>query len=164
MSKIKKVWQENKVLLVLAIILIMCLVIFVVVAMVYFYGTSDNVYGNRLDVIKDTPLSKEVLNNVKNNLVENESVVKEEVSLLGKILYINIEFTEKTKMEDAKKIAEKTLEVFSEEQLKKYDIQYTISVLKTEKTEGYTIMGARNANGSGMVVWNNYNISEGSKK
>ena len=157
MKKIKKVWEENKVLLVLAIILIICIVVFNIVAMTYFYGSSDNVYGNRLDSIKNLPLSDKLLKEIKDTLEGNESVKKTSVTLKGKILYINIYFVDATKMDDAKKIAESTLELFNEDELKVYDIEFSINSLSTDDVVGYTLMGARNSNGSGSIIWNNYN-------
>ena len=71
---------------------------------------------------------------------------------------INIDFVEETKMEDAKKVAESSLELFNDDELALYDIEFTISSLSTNDFVGYTLMGARNANGLGEVVWNNYNL------
>lgn len=164
MKKIKRVWKENRVLLVLAIILIICLIIFGVVAITYFYGSSDSVYGNRLDITKDVPLNSKLLDDVKNELTSNEKVNNVSVSLKGKIVYINIRFVDATKMEDAKKIAESVIELFNEDELNVYDIQFTIESLSTGDFVGYTLMGARNSSGSGNIIWNNYNIKESSAK
>ncbi len=57
-------------------------------------------------------------------------------------------------MDDAKKVAEDAVKLFSEKELSVYDLQFTI------KTNEYTLMGARNSNGSGQIVWNNYTIEE----
>ena len=160
MKRIKKVWQENKVLLVLAIILIICLVIFGAVSMTYFYGTSDSVYGNRLDATKDVPIKDDLLKEIKETLKENEKVSDVTTNLKGIVLYINIKFVEKTKMDDAKNIAESSLDLFSEEELSTYDLEYTIISLSTDDVVGYTLMGAKNAGGSESIVWNNYNIEE----
>lgn len=162
MNKIKKIWQENKVLLVLAIILTICLVVFAVVAMVYFYGSSDNVYGNRLDITEEVPLNKKLLEDIESNFTNNESVKNAEATLMGKIVYINVTYVDDTKMDDAKKIAEEIVTLFNEDELEVYDIQFTITAKGSEKDSGYTLMGARNASGSGIVIWNNYNIDKGS--
>lgn len=162
MNKIKKIWRENKVLLVLAIVLIICLVVFSGVAIYYFYGSSDSVYGNRLDITKDVSLNKKTLENVFKELEKNETVKTADAKLKGKIVYINIDYLENTKMEDAKLFAESIISLFSEDELGVYDIQFIISVPKSETNDGFTLMGARNASGSGIVVWNNYNIDEGS--
>lgn len=162
MKKIKRVWKENRVLLVLAIILVICLVIFGVVAITYFYGSSDNVYGNRLDITKEVPLNSKLLDDIKEKLTSNEKVDNVSVSLKGKILYINIRFVDATKMDDAKKISESIIELFNEDELNVYDIQFTIESLSTSDFVGYTLMGARNSSGSGNIIWNNYNIKESS--
>ena len=162
MSKIKKIWQENKVLLVLAIILTICLVVFAVVAIFYFYGGSDNVYGNRLDITKEVPLNKTLLKDIETELTKNESVKTTSATLKGKIVYINVDFVENTKMEDAKLVAENIISLFSEDELAVYDINFTICVDRSENSDGFTLMGARNTSGSGLVIWNNYNIDEGS--
>lgn len=159
MKKIRKVWEENRVLLVLTIILIICLIIFASVAITYFYGSSESVYGNRLDITKKTPLNEKLLKEIKTELEANEKVTTVNTSLKGKILYVNIDFVDATKMSDAKKIAEGIIEFFNEDELLVYDIQFTIASLSTKDFVGYTLMGAKNASGSG-IVWNNYNIKE----
>ena len=166
MNKIKKIWQENKVLLVLAIVLVVCVVVLVVVSITYFYGTSDSVYGNRLDITEKVPMSNDTLNKAKEGLEKNEKVNSAKVTLKGRIVYLSIKFVDDIKMSDAKKIAESSLEYFSEEELSVYDLQYTISskITKEDKdNKSYTLMGSRNVNGVGAIVWNNYNIEETEK-
>ena len=90
MKKIRKVWEENRVLLVLTIILIICLIIFASVAITYFYGSSESVYGNRLDITKKTPLNEKLLKEIKTELEANEKVTTVNTSLKGKILYVII--------------------------------------------------------------------------
>ncbi len=162
MEKIKKILEENRVLLVLAIILVICLVIFGVVAITYFYGSSDNVYGNRLDITEEVPLNEKLLRDIENDLESRENVKEAKATLKGKIVYINIEFADATKMEDAKIVAEDIISLFNEDELGVYDIQFTITSLSTTDFVGYTLMGARNSSGNGTVVWNNYNIEESS--
>lgn len=162
MEKIKKILAENRVLLVLGIILIMCLTIFAVVSITYFYGSSDNVYGNRLDITKEMPLNSKLLKDIESELESEKNVKEAKVTLKGKIVYINIEFVNATKMDDAKKVAEETISLFNEDELGVYDIQFTINSLSTDDFKGYTLMGARNSSGNGLVVWNNYNIKESS--
>ena len=164
MKRIKKVWEENKVLLVLAIILIICLVVFLVVLMTYFYGTSDSVYGNRLDNIKENSLNETSLKEIEDTLENDASVTSVSLNIKGLVIYINIDFKEKIKMDDAKKIAASSLELFKEEELKVYDLEYIISSPSTDDFVGYTLMGAKNANGSDVIIWNNYNLKEESKK
>lgn len=158
MKKVKKIWEENRVLLVLAIILIVCLVIVSIVSLTYFYGSSDSVYGNRLEETKKVSLNSKLLDDIKEELTQNDKVKEALVSVKGKIVYINISYVDATNIDDAKKIAEDVIKLFNEDELSVYDIDFTITSLSTADFVGYTLMGARNANGSGMVVWNNYNL------
>ena len=166
MGKIKKVWQENKVLLVLAIVLVICVAVLVVVSITYFYGTSDSVYGSRLDITEKVPMTNETLTKVKEKLEENDKVDSTRVIVKGRIVYISIKFIDDVKMADAKKVAESSLELFSEDELSVYDLQYTIASIITKEDKNnktYTLMGSRNVNGTGTIVWNNYNIEETEK-
>jgi len=158
MSKIKRILNENRVLLVLGIILILCLVIVSVVALTYFYGSSDSVYGNRLEDAEKMPLNNKLFEDIESELKENESVKKVSTLLKGKIVYISIEFESETKMDTAKGIASSVLPLFNDDELEIYDVEFTISSLSTKEFVGYTLMGARNSNGLGEIVWNNYNI------
>ncbi len=158
MNKIKKIWTENKILLVLAIILIICLVIFISVSVTYFYGSSSDKYGNRLDVIKDVPLNDQLFKDIKDELSKDQAVLKTEIETKGKIVYTTITFVEGTKVDDAKKVAEIVPTLYNEDELAVYDLQFTI---KSEGENAFTLMGARNSNGSGVIVWNNKAVQEG---
>lgn len=158
MNKIKKVWEENRVLLVLGIILVVCLVAVSVVAITYFYGGSDSVYGDRLEETEKVPLNSKLFTDIENELNENENVKKVSTLQKGKIVYITINFNDATAMDTAKEVAKSALELFNEDELNVYDIEFTISSLSTKDFTGYTLMGARNANGSGEIIWNNYNL------
>ena len=161
MKKAIKVWEENKVLFVLAIILIICLIIFIIVSLTYFYGSSKSVYGTRLDITKSTPLKDTVLNNIKIDLESNSKVNSVNTIKKGKIVYVNIDYVDDVTMDEAKEIANSVVDNFSEEELNVYDIQIIISSKNTvDESKSYTLMGSRNANGSGSIVWNNYNIVE----
>lgn len=158
MKKIKKVWEENKILMVLAIILIVCLIIFGVVAITYFYGSSRDVYGNRLDITKDVPLDSNINKKVESELKKNASVKSVKINVKGRIVYINVKFSDEVDMDSAKKTAESVVALFSEKELDVYELEFTIS------TSSYTLMGARNVSGSDAVVWNNYNIKESTEE
>lgn len=159
MNKIKKIWRENKVLLVLAIILIICLIIIAVVAITSFYGSSSNVYGNRLDVTEGIKIDKNLTSSVETALEGVESVSDASVKLKLLTFHIAITFNDGTNMDDAKKVAESIVNLFSEEILGVYDLEFTIKTNSTENG-GFVLKGARNASGSGTVVWGNYNISD----
>ncbi len=155
MSKIKKIWTENKVLFVLGIILIICLIVFATVSITYFYGASKDKYGNRLDITKEVPLDSKLYTDIENELKANEKVIKASAKLKGKIVYINVTFSDETKLEDAKLIAETVIKLFNEDELNVYDLEFIIQTENVTDNAGFVALGARNSNGSGSVVWNN---------
>lgn len=154
MNKIKELWGKNKVLIVLGIILIICLVTIICVGVSFFFGGSDTVYGNRLDDIENYPISEEFKNDYIASLLEDEEINDVTIDIRGRIIYISIDFVGDTTLANAKSKAVTSLEKFSDDLLSYYDINLILTSEATENSEGFTIMGAKNVAGSG-VVWNN---------
>lgn len=155
MKKIKDMWNKNRVLFVLAAIVIICFIIMLVVCVKYFVGNGNSNYGDRLDSISDIPLKDEDKNAIIAKFQENETVTNVEVRTQGKIIYIRATF-ENVTMEKAKEIANGTLSVIPEEYLTNYDIHYTLISEGTENQEGFIVMGAKNIGESQLqIIWNN---------
>ena len=152
MKKLKQIWRNNKVLFVLFIILIICFAAIVTVALSYFMGSEKSPYGNRLDNKVELPKSFE--KDIEKTLDADEIIKKSDVRISIRTIYITIEYEANVTLDQAKDKAISCLELITEEQLEYYDINYILSKEKTEESEGFTIMGARNSFGTG-VVWNN---------
>ena len=52
MKKLKNLWANNRILLILGIILVVCIIAIIVVFLTYFVGTKKSVYGSRFDNMK----------------------------------------------------------------------------------------------------------------
>lgn len=154
MKKIKELWFNNRVLFVLATIVIVCFIIMGVVVIKYFVGFNTSVYGDRLEDIADLPLKEEDKKVIEDKLKEQESVKEVNVHTAGKIIYIRIVF-ENVSLERAKEIAATTLEVINDEYKKHYDLHYTLVEESTETNAGFTIMGAKNISNESTIIWNN---------
>lgn len=157
MKKIKDIWRNNRVLFVLFIILIICFVAIVTVALTYFVGSEKSPYGNRLDNKVEVP--KDFEKNIINALKEDEFIKEANVRLAIRTIYVTIDFENGISLEDAQDKALASLDLISEELLDYYDFNYILSQDESEDNAGFTIMGARNSNGTGFV-WNNNNIPE----
>lgn len=155
MKKLKKIWQENSVLLVLFIILIACLIAISVVVVKYFVGSSSSKYGERLDGIEKYPFEEKEQNELKDKIKEDELVIDVKTRVSGKTIYVTINFDSKVTLVEAQSKALASLEYFTEDILSFYDIQYMIKADSTEKTDGFQIMGSHNISGTGGIVWNN---------
>lgn len=160
MSKIRKIWNENRVLMVLAIILLICFITIIGVSLTYFYGSSESEYGNRLEGIEKVQITKKDSDKIVKSLKSEEKVEKASLVNKGKMIYLTIGFEAGTPIEEAKLVADGAIELFNKDELEFYDINITIKATGTTEVPKYTIMGARNSGGSGIIVWNNNTIEE----
>ena len=154
MNKVKELWRNNKVLILLGVILLGCVVAIICVTISFFLGGDKSVYGNRLDEIKNVKITDDFQKDYLDKLKELEIVNNATMDIRGKVVYIIINFVGDTTLLDAESKAALSLQEFSDEILSHYDIMFTLICEKTENSDGFTILGARNATGSGLN-WNN---------
>lgn len=154
MKKLKELWGNNKVLIVLGIILIICLIAIITVTFSFFLGGNKGVYGDRLNGIDKHPVTNNIKSEYKTSLESEKSVTKVSIDTKGKIIYIIINFASDTSLEDARNLAASSIEKLNEDILSFYDIDFTLKCEKSENSEGFTILGAKNVAGSGLI-WNN---------
>lgn len=147
MKKLKNLWKNNKILMILGAILLVCLIAIIVVVLTYFVGTKKSVYGNRFDNMK-TKITEKEQNTYIKSLEDNSSVSKVRFRVNHKTLMISVTFKNDIKLDDAKKIIDTSLEKLSDPVKETYDINFTINIGDT------VLMGARNASGNGLF-WNN---------
>lgn len=158
MKKLKKIWQENSVLLVLFVILTACLIAISVVVVKYFVGDSSSKFGERLDDIEKHPFGEKEINELNDKIKEDKLVLDASSRTSGKTIYVSIKFDSSITLVEAQSKALASLEYFTEDTLSFYDIQYMIKADSTDKTDGFQIMGSHNISGTGGIVWNNNTI------
>lgn len=144
------------------LIIIACATISVGLLLKYFYfGNGGSKYGDRLDGIEAAIISDNKKSEVANSIKEGKNVKDATVTITGKIIYIRIAFEAGADLETSKSIAVKSLEQFSEEEKRFYDVHFTLVSEKTDTNEGFTIMGAKNVNGTNLIWNNNNTVSDG---
>ena len=153
MKKIKKLWQKNKIVIVLISILIACFIAICFITLTYFFGGSGSSYGDRLDGIESYKLSNSEVKEMRNKVLENSLVDDFSIKLKGKIYYLKINTLAGTSVEDAKEIASSSSALFSEEELSYFDLNYTIS------SDDVTVMGYKGSS-QNDIEWNNYLVKE----
>ena len=161
MKFIKNIWQKNPIVFVLVCVLIICFIAIVTVASTFFLSGRESSYGERLNNINEYEVTQEFITTYKDSVTENKLVDNVEFRVSGRIIYIIIVFNADTILDEAKSVATKSLDVFSEKILGYYDIDFTIK--QNSEEEGFILMGARNVNGTG-VIWNNNTKVEESDK
>lgn len=154
MRKLKELWNKNKVLIVLLFILLICFIAIVIVCVTFFLGGSKSTYGDRLKDIDKYPITEEFKTDYVASLEADELVDKVSFKMQGRVVYLKITFVQDTTLIEAQSKAILSLAKFSEDLLGYYDINITLYCPISENSEGFTIMGTRNASGNG-VVWNN---------
>lgn len=161
MKKIKKFYKEHRVFTILMSIVIVCIILIItVLVQIFYFGNGSDKYGNRLEDIENYPISEARQSDYENNIVNTKKVKKCELKITGRIIYITMQFEENVDLEDAKNLALKSLETFSDEEKAYYDFNFTLKKNTSDKVEGFLISGARNKNGTGLLWNNNREVTE----
>lgn len=140
----------------LFVILIVCFVAIICVALTFFYSKNESVYGSRLDDIEKYPIKDKVKKDFKESLTKEDRVKKVTMTIKGRIIYVHISFDDEITLDDAKVIAEKSLELFSDKIKSYYDIEFML------KSKNFNIIGAKNSV-SENLAWNNNRVVEGNE-
>ncbi len=160
MKRLKKMWNENRILFVLFLILIVCFIAICLVVFSYFIGSNKSVYGNRLngEVKISDKQEKDYIDALKSDDMVSDVTWRKGV----RTIFITIKFNDKASLVEAESKAVASLEKIEEKVLKYYDINFIIMQDKVsgDETKGFTIMGSSNVNGSGVVWSNNTEIVE----
>lgn len=124
--------------------LILLIIIFIISArMIFTSGNSE--YGDRLNGI--VKINKSVTDKVLSEIGELEEVEKITTRAQGKIIYTTITFTEATKKDKAKEIANKVLTYYDEEVINCYDFEFlltqNIEVEEGKEDPSYTVAGTK---------------------
>ena len=152
MEKKKKI-RNNKVLLVLLGILLVCIIAIGILFYKFFYaGAGGTKYGNRLNGIENYPLSSNLQDEIKSLYSDNSKVGTVKVNTEGRVIYVDIDFKESLKVNEAKSLAEKALEKIGENNLTYYDVHFILTYSGEEENENFPLFGAKSSN-SLKVVW-----------
>lgn len=153
----KKVFNENKTLFILAVIIIISLIVMGIGLISYFYGNNKNPYGDRLKDVDSHKISDSISSDIKSLYTEGVSDVSVEVK--GKIIYIVMNVDDGVSKLDAQGYAVKALDKFESEDLEYYDVQFLITcedekVTDEDDKKVFPIAGARKAKNT-QIVWSN---------
>lgn len=143
------------------LIIIACIGISAALLLKYFYyGNGGSKYGDRLDGIELITVSDDKKNSVVEDIKKRKNVKDAKVEVSGKIIYIRIAFNAGADLDTSKAIAVKTLEQFSDEEKAFYDVHFTLVSEKNEASDGFTIMGSKNVNGTNLIWGNNNPVND----
>ena len=142
--------KKHKKLCIVGFILIVLFVMLVVLLKSFSVDYSVDEYGDRLEGISKVEISSKVSNTLVSEIKELEQVKKVNYRLKGRLVYIEITFNDEVAVDNAREIAEKTLDYFTDKQKEYYDFQF---ILSNEKDiEGYPELGSKHKS-SENIVW-----------
>lgn len=152
-KKIKNFWRENKVVILLVTILVLCCLGMCSVALTYFFGGNDSVYGDRLDsnnAIDESSIKKDLVDYA----LTNELVEESSMSFNGRVIYIHVKLVEDSTLKAGKSLCSDLLTTLDEEVTSYYDVNFVLTMDESEASDSITILGAKNKLTEG-IVWNN---------
>ena len=153
MKKIGKFFKEHRIFTMLMAIVIVCFVLIMTVLISVFggIGNDSNKHGSRQEGIVE--ISDKKQKDIENNIANNDKVKSADIIISVNTIFIRIQIEPGVLLEEAKGIAQKSLDEFNEEELAYYDFQFTLKQSANEKSEGFLIEGSKNAPGT-KLEWN----------
>ena len=165
-NKMKRLIKNKRFLIFLVLFVVLLVCVFFLRG-VFFPGGGSK-YGNRLDGIKKISFTEKDQKSVIDSINADDRASGAKLDIQGKLINVIFNVNKDTSVDDAKAIAQASLEKFSQEVKGFYDIQYMIAnpeevgeEVQITNQDGSTtkeikkkfpIMGYKNSNRDG-IVW-----------
>ncbi len=155
MNKLKGFYHNNRVYVILMGVAFFCFAL-IIVALLYYFISQNNTqaYGNRLNGVETAQINDTKIGDIKKSIQENELVDSVTMRIKGRIIYVNI-YVKEGKATDAKNVAIKSLDLFSETEKSIYDISFAIDRVGDSEDTIFPIMGYKK-NDKTIISWTNY--------
>lgn len=148
MEKIKNFIKNNKGLSILLGLTLILVIIILIILLEFIREKNTNKYGDRLEGIEKVKINEKKVKEIEKTISKNEEVEKVDIRIQGKIIYLNITYSNSTEISKAKEIADNSLDKFSEEELNFYDVSCFLIEIddENEETEEFVITGNKHRN------------------
>lgn len=135
---------------------LVCIAIIIAIFANYIFRSSTNdMYGNRLDGIKDVEITKDKVSEMEESILAMDKVQDVVINIHGKIVNFNIDFSNDATVEEVKNISISCLELLDADYHNFYDLGFLITQSKTEDSESvFPILGYKKA-GNTTITWSN---------
>ena len=131
----------------IVLLVFVCLFLFLRIFMVDY---KKDEYGNRLQDIDKVKISETVISKLEKEMKVLDEVENASYRLQGRLIYISLKMASGVSKDTAKEIATKTLDYFTEDEKKYYDIQIIITT--SDENAEYPIIGYKHKT-STEFVW-----------
>lgn len=148
MEKIKNFIKNNKGLSILLGLTLILVIIILIILLEFIREKNTNKYGDRLEGIEEVKITEKKVKKIEKTISENEEVEKVDIRIQGRIIYLNITYSNSVEVSKAKEIADYSLDNFSEKELKFYDVSCFLIEIddNNEETEEFVITGNKHRN------------------
>ena len=160
MNKFLSFIKKNKKKVIVTILLLIVFGVFVFAAYkLYEYltpDTKDSVYGNRCELTEGVEISKERKDMIKETVESYEGMKLSNVDIKCNLIDIIVKVDDEITLDTVEEMSDKLLTVFSEEELKYYDLELWVDS-NAKESEVYPVIGTRHKTGNGdatkKFVW-----------
>ena len=152
MDKFKKWFKNNKkksiVISIVATAAVLMVIFTIGVITFLMPNTRKSVYGDRCEVTKKNPVESDRETKIKEFIKDYKNMEFSSFEVKCNLIDVIITVDEKVSISNVKKMGKKLLKVFSEDELKYYDIQ--LMVKSNKENDAYPIIGThhKEINGS----------------
>lgn len=153
-GRLKKFYKNNRIYCILMMVSVLCIFLLGVSVLVYFVRqAAGDSYGIRLVDVKTEEVEKDV-NAVKDWYSNKEGIIKSNVRVQGKIIYVEFEVDPSVTNETIQGIATSSLEALSDYTKETCDIQFIVS-----RKDMASYFGSK-GRGKTVISWANYNLNQ----
>lgn len=160
MNKFLSFIKKNKKKIIITIVLLVVFSIFVFATYkLYKYltpDTKDSVYGDRCELTDGIDITKEREKMIQDKIESYEGMKLSDVDVKCNLIDIIVVVNDEIEVKTVKEMSNELLTVFTEEELKYYDIELWVDSDATE-SEVYPIIGTRhktnNGDATSKFVW-----------
>ena len=128
MNKLKKLWNENRIMFVLGIIVFLCFLVIAYIMFQYFFGVTTSNYGDRLESIQEVVYDEMAKSSLESSY-QDEHLVDFSVDVRGKIIYVRVKYDATVALSDAQKKSVEAYQTIDEKYRNLYDYNVTIFFL-----------------------------------
>ena len=143
--------KTHKKLMILLTIILIAIVLVLILLKSFNIDYSKSEYGDRLKGIEKVQIKKSAVKKLEEEMSKIEQVDKCTYRLKGRLINIVLVMNDGVEVNNAKEIANKVLDYFTDKEKAFYDIQVFIKN-KNEKKEGYPVIGQKHKT-SDKIVW-----------
>ena len=151
--------RKNKYAIIAIVILVVLIIIGGQVKKIFVPDEGKAVYGSRLDGIEDHKLDEELFKNIESKLKEDESILEVQNKVHGKIINLIITVNDDMSVQDAKSIANKTIDLFENDELSFYSLQVYVKK-NNESLNNFPIIGYKGTTATELTFTKDRDIVE----